>query len=59
MEVEVYIYRYTDPLAVLLVHVGLAQARPNYLTYLILADSAAWDFVHDALKAIDIQSVAH
>ena len=25
----VYIYIYTDALAVLLVHVGLAQARPN------------------------------
>ena len=26
-----YIYIYTDTLTVLLVHVGLAQARPNYI----------------------------
>ena len=26
---NIYIYIYTDALAVLLVHVGLAQARPN------------------------------
>ena len=31
------IYIYTDALAVLLVHVGLAQARPNYIyIYIIL-----------------------
>ena len=30
------IYIYTDALAVLLVHVGLAQARPNYIYNTIL-----------------------
>ena len=31
-----YIYIYTDALAVLLVHVGLAQARPNYTLWDII-----------------------
>ena len=29
--IYIYIYIYTDTLTVLLVHVGLTQARPNYI----------------------------
>ena len=32
MYVSIYVYRHTDAVAVLLVTVGLAQARPNYST---------------------------
>ena len=33
---DIYIYIYTDAPAVLLVHVGLAQARPNYTLRIII-----------------------
>ena len=37
-----YIYIYTDAPAVLLVHVGLAQARPNNTNIYILAVQAKY-----------------